>query len=98
MGFLLGSTIKYIAIEYELHVIACVLSLAVGLFLFSMASTKEIKNAVHDFNKVINDQSTSDNRTYHMQQFSTFIYAHSTVKQLSGNDDTSILTNSNLKI
>lgn len=51
--------------------------------MFAMASTEEIQNAVHEFNKVVNDQAASKNQPYILQQLSTFIYAHSTVKQLS---------------
>lgn len=75
-------TFQFITIAYELYVIACVLSVAIGVFMFAMASTEEIQNAVHEFNNVVNDQATSQNQSYILQQLSTFIYAHSTVKQL----------------
>ena len=83
IGFIIAITFQYITIAYGLHVIACVLSLGIGAFMFAMASTEEIKFALNTFNKVVNDQITPDNRLFILQQFAVFIHAHSIVKQLS---------------
>lgn len=83
-GFLIAVTLQYIIVGYELSVIACMLSLGIGAFMFAIASTEEINRSLNDFNKVMNGdgQGSSDNRSYFLEQFSTFIVAHSTVKQL----------------
>lgn len=83
IGFLIGSTIQYIIIAYELHWIASVLSFAIGAFMFAIASSKEIKGALHDFNQAVNDQTTTNNRLYIFKQFNLFVFVYSNIKQLS---------------
>lgn len=80
-GFLIAFTLQYIIISYELYVIACVLSLAVGAYLFAIAATNEIESGIHDINE--STQIKPKNRLNFLQQFSIFISVHSTVKQLS---------------
>lgn len=81
----MGITLQYMATSYIFHVIACVVTIGVGAFIFAIATTKEIKKAVHDFNSVVNGRDTAENHAFLMSQFSVFVNAHSTVKQLSKN-------------
>lgn len=83
IGFTTAITLQYIAVSYLLHVTACVLSIGVGAYIFAIATTKEIERAVNDFNIVAKGRTTAANHAFLMSQFSVFIDAHSTVKQLS---------------
>lgn len=83
---MIAINLEYIAVVYLLYLISCILSLAIGSYIFAIASTKEIRRNIRDFNKVVmvNDEQTKpDKRSYLISQFSVFIHAHSTVKQLS---------------
>lgn len=81
--FLFAITFQYMSVAYLLYIIACVLSLAIGAFIFAIASTKEINRELYEFDKVVNAQRTPEIRLYLLSQFTVFINAHSTVKQLS---------------
>lgn len=83
IGFMATIIIQYTAVSYLFHVIGSVISLAIGAFIFAIASTKEIKTNINDFNNVVNAGTTSDNHAYLMSQFNVFVHAHSTIKQLS---------------
>lgn len=83
IGFTVGIILQYTAILYLLHVVAGLLTIGVGAYIFAIATTKEIKRAVLDFNKVVNCRATADNHAFLMSQFSVFVHAHSTVMQLS---------------
>lgn len=83
MRFLIAFTFQFVIVAYELYVIACVVTFAIGAYIFAIASTIEIERNVDDFNNVLNDRPTSGNRAYILSQFAVFIYAHSTVKRLS---------------
>ena len=79
IGYFIACSLQYIIIGYELYVIACIFSLAIGGYMIGISGTKEIKNVLHSINGIT---KTSGDKKYLFQQICLFIFAHSIVKQL----------------
>lgn len=80
IGYLLDVVIHYTIFSYIFVLVACLFSLGLGCFCFSISMVDDIKDNLNSFNEQV---KTEENPTYILEQFTEFIKLHTNVKQLS---------------
>lgn len=76
---------EYIIFGYEIFVIACIMSLGIGIFWFIISSTKNLRSILHEISghRTRTRTKTEGNQLNRHELFAEFIYAHNDIKQLS---------------
>lgn len=81
IGFLIAFIIEYIILGYEYFVVACILALGTGAFLFAISTTKDFQRSTPVINTKTKRKGNQLNELNTF--FSEFIYSLGAVKQLS---------------
>lgn len=79
MGYLVAIFLQYTMIWYLFYVVASMLSLGIGAFMYSVLATDEIKRYLNE--NVISEK----NQLESFKQLTEYVDYHSDVKQLSKN-------------
>lgn len=81
IGYFMAFIMEYIIFGYEYFVVACAISLGIGIYWFITSSTKRTRHIVHKMNDY--SARTDGKHVNRFKLFADFIYAHQDMKQLS---------------
>lgn len=79
----MATQVQYAIILYIMRIVACVLMLAIGAYLYFVALSKIIKGSLFSINR--NAQAKRANQSILLERIIEFLDLHSSVKQLSRN-------------
>lgn len=83
IGYLIVVTFEYIIYFYVCLIIACILGLEIGAYLFGISATKDIQRILHIIKINYEAQKYGIQASDLMKLFAEFINVHGSVKQLS---------------